>query len=81
MPDWLGWLFFAGLLGVAELVTLRFAAGLMALAGAELPEPRNRLRDPRYPRSAAYCLVEVVVGRPRCVLTSMAMESSRAGLG
>jgi membrane protein implicated in regulation of membrane protease activity len=32
MPDWLGWLVFAGLLGVAELVTLRFAAGLMALA-------------------------------------------------
>jgi len=32
MPDWLSWLVFAGLLGVAELVTLRFAAGLMALA-------------------------------------------------
>ena len=32
MPDWLGWLVFAGLLGVVELVTLRFAAGLMALA-------------------------------------------------
>jgi membrane protein implicated in regulation of membrane protease activity len=32
MPDWLGWLVLAGLLGVAELATLRFAAGLMALA-------------------------------------------------
>jgi membrane protein implicated in regulation of membrane protease activity len=32
MPDWLGWLAFAGLLGVAELVTLAFAAGLMAAA-------------------------------------------------
>ena len=32
MPDWLGWLAFAGLLGVAELVTLAFAAGLMAVA-------------------------------------------------
>src|SRR6476619_3585285 len=32
MPDWLGWLVFAGLLGVVELVTLRFAAGLIALA-------------------------------------------------
>jgi membrane protein implicated in regulation of membrane protease activity len=32
MPDWLGWLAFAGLLGVAEILTLAFAAGLMAVA-------------------------------------------------
>jgi membrane protein implicated in regulation of membrane protease activity len=32
MPDWLGWLAFAGLLGVAEMITLAFAAGLMAVA-------------------------------------------------
>jgi membrane protein implicated in regulation of membrane protease activity len=32
MPDWSGWLAFAGMLGVAEIVTLAFAAGLMALA-------------------------------------------------
>jgi membrane protein implicated in regulation of membrane protease activity len=32
MPDWLGWLAFAGLLGVAELVTLTFVAGLLAVA-------------------------------------------------
>jgi membrane protein implicated in regulation of membrane protease activity len=32
MPAWLGWLVAAALLGVAELVTLAFAAGLMAAA-------------------------------------------------
>src|SRR5438094_842590 len=32
MPAWLAWLIAAALLGVAELVTLTFAAGLMAAA-------------------------------------------------
>jgi membrane protein implicated in regulation of membrane protease activity len=32
VPDWLGWLAFAALLGVVEVLTLAFAAGLMAVA-------------------------------------------------
>ena len=31
MPDWLEWLAVAGVLGVAELATLTFAAGLVAI--------------------------------------------------